>query len=252
LLIDLVGTGWVFMINAASFLAVIAALSAMRVSELYPSPRVERQPGQIREGLRYVRERTDLLVPIALVAIVGTFGFNFQVTLALMDKTVYLRGAGGYGLLSSMLALGCLAGALIGARRHRRPAMRLLVVSCLTFGVLEMVCGLMPSYATLALALVPTGCAAIAFSTAANSSLQLGSDPHMRGRVMGLYMIVFAGGTPIGAPIVGWIAQQFGARWSLLLGGALSSAVAVVVGLALVRAVRGREESPAGVAASAA
>ena len=233
LLIDGVGTAWVFLGNAASFIAVIVGLCMMRPSELYPAPRLQRQHGNLREGLSYVRRRRELLVPIILIGVVGTFGLNFQITLALMDKVVFHKGAASFGLLSSMLAAGALAGALLGARR-RHPSLRLVILAALAFGVLEIGVGLMPSFYLFAATLLLVGFANITFSTAANSSVQLASAPEMRGRVMGIYMLVFAGGTPVGAPLVGWISQELGARWGLIGGGLLSAgAGAVVLGLSL-------------------
>lgn len=234
LMIDLVGTGWVFVLNAASYLAVIGGLAMMRDSELVRTPAVARAPGQVREGLRYLRARTDLLIPIMLVGIVGTLGFNFQITLALMDKVVMHRGAGAYGLLTSSIAVGSLVGALAGARR-RAPTRKLLVGAAACFGVAACLAAVMPTYATLALLLLPTGFFAILFSTSANTTVQLGSDPAMRGRVMGVYMLVFAGGTPIGAPLVGWIAQTLGPRASILVGGVSSLVAAAVAALIVLR-----------------
>ncbi len=228
LLIDGVGTAWVFLGNAASFIAVIIGLLLMRPAELFPAPRLARQRGNLREGLSYVRHRRELLVPIILVGIVGTFGLNFQITLALMDKVVFHKGAASFGLLSALLAVGALIGALLGARRSH-PTTRLVVLAAAVFGLLEIGAGLMPAFALLAAALIPTGLANITFSTAANSSVQLASAPEMRGRVMGVYMLVFAGGTPFGAPLIGWISQEFGARWGLIGGGAVSAAAALAL-----------------------
>jgi len=187
-----------------------------------PRSRLARHRGNLREGLSYVRQRRELLVPIVLVGVVGTFGLNFQITLALVDKVVFHRGAASFGLLSALLAVGALAGALLGARRTH-PTTRLVILGAIAFGVLEVVAGLMPTFAVLAVALIPLGFANITFSTAANSSVQLASAPEMRGRVMGIYMLVFAGGTPLGAPLVGWISQEFGARWGLIGGGVISA-----------------------------
>jgi MFS family permease len=175
-----------------------------------------------------------------LVGIVGTFGFNFQITIALVDKVVFHRGAGAFGLLSSVLAAGSLVGALLSARREH-PTTRLVIGAALAFGLLEVCVGLMPSFLLLAIALAPAGFAAITFATAANSSVQLASTPAMRGRVMGVYMLVFAGGSPFGAPLVGWLSQEFGARWGLIAGGAVSaSAAAAVLALHLRRAATRR------------
>jgi MFS family permease len=234
LLIEVFGTGPVFVINGVSFLAVIYALLRMREDELDPAPRAGRGPGQVLEGIRYVRGRPDLLMVMVLVFFVGTFGMNFQITTALMATEVFGKGAGEFGLLGSIMAVGSLTGALLAASRGR-PRLRLLLAAALAFGVVEVVAGLMPTYATFALALVPVGVASLTFITAANATMQLAVHPVMRGRVMALYMAVFMGGTPIGAPLVGALAEAFGARWSLLSGGIVSAVAAVVCALLLAR-----------------
>jgi len=236
--INSVGTGWVFLGNAVSYVAVLAGLLAMRPGELQRTSRVVRGKGQLREGLAYVRSRPDLLVPIALVFMVGTFGLNFQITLALVAKQVYERGAGSFALLTSMLAVGSLLGALQSARRVGPPRTRVLLGSALAFGLLEVVAGLAPSYAVLAVLLVPTGAAVLTFTTTANSLVQLGSSPEVRGRVMALYVLVFLGGTPIGAPVIGAVAQAAGPRSSLLVGGLVCAVSAVVGAVYLTRSRR--------------
>jgi MFS family permease len=241
LVIDFWGTGWAFVANAVSYAAVIASLLMMRDSELFSVQRVARAPGQIREGLRYLRSRTDLVVPILLVAVIGTLGYNFQITLALMDTVVFHRGAGGYGLLSSAIAVGSLGGALLGARRTS-PSRKGLIGWAFAFGALESLTAFMPDLPALALILVPTGVAALCFSTAANTTVQLLTDPEMRGRVMGVYMLVFLGGTPIGGPLVGWVAQEMGPRVSLLIGGVSGLVVALLAALLVLR--RGEPASP--------
>jgi MFS family permease len=227
-LISAVGTGPVFVINAASYLAVIAGLLLMRTDELHPARRTTRAPGQLREGLRYVWRRRDLLLVVIVVGAVGTFGFNFQITTALMATHVYHVGAREFGLLTTAFAVGSLAGALLSARRAgrtgTRPALRLVVLLAMGFSVLEVVAGLAPTYGTFFALLVPTGVLAIAFATSANQSLQLGADPGLRGRVMAIYTLVFVGGTPVGAPLVGWLAEVAGPRWSLVGGGLLTLA----------------------------
>jgi MFS family permease len=241
LVIDFWGTGWAFVANAVSYAAVIASLLMMRDSELFSAQRVARAPGQVREGLRYLRSRIDLVVPILLVAVIGTLGYNFQITLALMDTVVFHHGAGGYGLLSSAIAVGSLGGALLGARRSR-PSRKGLIGWAFAFGALESLTAFMPDLPALALILVPTGIAALCFSTAANTTVQLLSDPEMRGRVMGVYMLVFLGGTPIGGPLVGWVAQEMGPRVSLLIGGVSGLVVALAAALLVLR--RGEPVSP--------
>lgn len=235
-----VGTGWVFAANALSYVAVLAGLTAMRTSELHAGQRLPRAKGQLREGLSYVRSRPDLLVPIVLVFMVGTFGLNFQITLALVVKEVFARGAGAYGLLSAFLAVGSLIGALASARRTGPPRQRTLFAAVLAFGLLEVAVGLAPTYVVMAALLVPTGVAVLTFTTTANAIVQLGSAPQVRGRVMALYILVFLGGTPVGAPLIGGLAEAFGPRSSIVLGGvvtALSGVVAAVV-MARVRSLR--------------
>ncbi len=230
-----VGTGWVFLANAMSYVAVVVGLSLMRSSELFPSKRVARAKGQTREGLAYVRSRPDLLVPIVLVGVVGMFGLNFQITLALVAKEVFGRGADSYGLLLSCLAVGSLLGALASARRTGPPRMRRLLGAALAFGVLEVLAGLAPTYEVMALLLVPTGVAVLTFTTTANTTVQLGADPALRGRVMALYVLVFLGGTPIGSPLIGALAEVLGPRSSLLVGGVVTALAAVVAGWWLTR-----------------
>jgi MFS family permease len=235
-----VGTGWVFAANALSYVAVLIGLRAIRTAELFPSKRLERAKGQLREGLSYVRARPDLLVPMVLVFMVGTFGLNFQITLALVVKEVFGRSAGSYGLLSAFLAVGSLLGALMSARRSGPPRQRTLFAAVLVFGLLEVAVGLAPSYELMALLLVPTGMAVLTFTTTANAIIQLGSAPQVRGRVMALYILVFLGGTPVGAPVIGALAEAFGPRSSIVVGGlitALSGVVAAVV-MARVRSLR--------------
>jgi MFS family permease len=218
-----VGTGWVFLANAVSYAAVLGGLAAMRGAELHPSERLAKGRGQLAEGLAYVRSKPELLVPMVLVGVVGTVGLNFQVTLALVSKEVFGRGAASYGVLSAMLAVGSLLGALASARRSGPPRQRSLFVAALAFGLLEVAVGLAPTYATMAVVLVPTGIAVLIFTTTANSIVQLGSAPQVRGRVMALYVLVFLGGTPFGAPLVGAAAEAFGPRAALVLGGVITS-----------------------------
>jgi MFS family permease len=171
---------------------------------------------------------------MVLVFFVATFGMNFQVTNALMSRTVFHTGAGAFGFASAMFALGALGGALLAARRSR-PTMRLLFAMAFAFGVLEIATGMMPGYWTFLIALVPTGVALMTFSTAANSSTQLATTGQVRGRVMGLYVLVLMGGAPLGSPLVGWVAEEFGARMSLIAGGVISLLATVVLGLMLAR-----------------
>ncbi|RAN76188.1 MFS transporter [Bacillus sp. SRB_336] len=227
LVIAVFGTGPAFLINAASFVAVIFSLWRMRVSELQPVVRVPRGKGQIREGFRYIRQRPDLMMIMVLVFMVGTFGMNFQITNALMATTIFHLGPGEYGLLGSVMAVGTLAAALLAARR-KKMRMLYIVGGALAFGVTVAVAAFMPSYALYALALVPVGLAALTFMNACNTTVQLTTDSAMRGRVLAVYMVVLQGGTPIGAPLVGWIATAFGARWSLWIGAVVAIASGLV------------------------
>ncbi len=230
LLIAWVGTGWVFVINAVTFGATILALVLMRRSELHAMPTASRSKGQIRAGMRYVRRRTDIVVIMVVVGVVSTFGLNFQLTSALMARSEFGKGAGEYGILGSVMAIGSLTGALLAARRER-PRVRLVIGSAFAFGVASGLMALMPTYASFAVACIPVGLAALTMMTAANATIQMTTEPAMRGRVMALYMIVFLGATPVGSPIVGWIGETFGARWSIGVGSI--SALLVSTGAAL-------------------
>ncbi|CAM3782991.1 MFS transporter [Kibdelosporangium persicum] len=235
LLIIWVGTGVVFLINAATTAAVITGLLMMRPSELHRGPVIARKKGQLREGLRYVRGRADLVAVLTLVFCVSTFGITFFTTLAIMAANVFHKEADGYGLLSTMLAVGTLAGALLAARRSVRgtPRLRMVFGSALVFGVLEIAAGLMPTYTSFAIALIPVGLVLMTFMNTANTTVQLSVDQEMRGRVMGLYMLVFLGGNPIAGPMTGWLADQFGGRSTFLVGGVMSILAALVLGLVL-------------------
>jgi MFS family permease len=235
LLINAVGTGWVFIANALSSVGVIVALWLMNPDELFPAPQLARARGQLREGFRYVRRRADLGLTMFLVFVVGTFGLNFQITTALMAKQVFHRSASGYGLLSAALAVGACAGAVLATRRSTRPTQLFLVVAACAFGVFEIASAMMPSFLTTGLLLIPTGMLMLTFTTAANSSVQLGVEATMRGRVMALYLICFLGGTPLGAPLIGWVAEVLGPRWGMLGGGIICLAAAVGIGALLAR-----------------
>jgi MFS family permease len=234
LVISAVGTPAAFLVNAASFVAVLVSLKLMRQSELRPAERVPRASGQLREGLRYVRARPSLWMSMVLIFFVATFGMNFAVTNALMSRQVFHTGAGAFGFASAVFALGALGGALLAARR-RRPNMPLLLVTSFAFGTLEMLTGVMPTFWSFLLVLAPTGLALLTFTTTANSATQLGTSAAMRGRVMGIYMLVFLGGAPLGSPLAGWIAEQFGPRVSSIVGGMISVVATVVVAAMLVR-----------------
>lgn len=228
------GTAPVFFLNALSYCAVIYGLSRIDESQLFPGRTVARAKGQLMAGLKYVLGRKDLLLPIVLVGFVGMFGLNFQITLALMARNEFHRGAETYGTLSALLAGGSLAGALLTARRER-PKQRVLLGSAIAFGVLETVLGLAPNIVVFSILLVPTGLAVISFTSTALSTVQLGAGEAMRGRVLALYALVFVGGTPFGAPLIGWLGEHVGPRSTLVVGGLVSLTVSVVAGYLLVR-----------------
>jgi MFS family permease len=214
-------TGWVILANAASYVAVLISLSRMRSDELAPTVPLPRAKGQMRAGLRYVRSRPDIMLVLAIVFCAGTFGLNFQMTTALMATEVYGKGAGEYGILGSILAIGSLAGSLMAARR-KVSRQRWIALASVAFGTMVVLAGLMPSYLTFALVLPLCGVTALTMITSANAFVQMAAAPQMRGRVMALYIAVFMGGTPVGAPVLGVIAEHFGARWTLVGGGLLT------------------------------
>ena len=228
------GTAPVFFLNAASYLAVIAGLSRINEAELFPGRRVARAKGQLRAGVRYVVNRKDLLLPIVLVGFIGMVGLNFQITLALMARNEFHQGAETYGILSALLAGGSLVGALLTARRER-PTQRVLIGSAIAFGVLETALGFMPNIVLFSILLVPTGLAVISFTSTALSTVQIGAGEAMRGRVLALYAMVFIGGTPFGAPVIGWLGENVGPRSTLVVGGLGSLVVSVVTGYLLLR-----------------
>ncbi|MCI2424252.1 MFS transporter [Saccharopolyspora sp. K220] len=234
-LITAIGTGWVFLINGVSSVGVVAGLALMDPAALHRAKLPPKERGQLRAGLRYARGRPDLIVVMALAFFIGTFGMNFESTLAVIARNVFGRNADGYGLLVTMLAVGTLTGAALAARRsgRGRPRMRLMLLGAAVFGVLEVAAALMPTYELFAAALIPVGVAIMTFTTSANSTVQLAVEPTMRGRVMGLYMLVFLGGKPLGGLASGWLAEVFGPRWPILLGG-VASLVAALVGVAVL------------------
>ncbi len=217
-----VATGWVILVNAISYAAPIMTLRSLDESALRSPKPMARAPGQILAGVAYVRGRPDLLLVLAIVFFTGTFGLNFQITSALMATQVFDKGVTEYGLLGTFMAVGSLTGSLVAAsRKHVRQ--RLVIGAALTFAVVEIASGLMPSYLTFALMTPLVGLSALTLITAANAFMQLHTDEGMRGRVMALYMMIFIGGTPLGAPLIGWVGEEFGARWTLILGGLVTA-----------------------------
>lgn len=232
LLIAAAGVGPCLLVNALSFLGVLGALFLMNRSRLTPAP-VRRGGGAVREGLAYVRHRPDILVPMVIVFMLGTFGMNYQITNALMATKVFGKGPGEYGLLGSVMAVGTLAAALLAARRSR-PRLGILVVALAAYSAFDFALALAPNYVSYAVLLVPVGLCALTVMTCANATVQLACEPAVRGRVMALYMAIFLGGTPIGAPVIGWVGQWWGPRWTLLIG-AIACALTVIGVLVFVR-----------------
>ena len=228
-----VGTGWAFLLNGSSFFAVLASLFFLRVSGQHTKVRALRTKGSLTEGLRYVWARPDLKAILLMLFLIGTFGMNFPIFISTMAVRVFDTDARGYGLLSSTLAIGTLAGALIAAGRER-PQFRSLLNGAAIFGIGCTLAALAPNYWLFAVALVIIGVGAMTFSNTTNSLMQLTTEPAMRGRVIALRVGVALGGTPIGAPIVGWVADHLGPRWALG-AGAVSGILAVGVALYTVK-----------------
>jgi MFS family permease len=226
-LIATVGSGWVFLINAASFGAVLFSLSVLRVGELHLGERAPRTRGSLAEGFRYVWKRPDLKAILLMLFLIGTFGLNFPIFISTMAVGVFRKGAGEYGLSTSIMAIGSVAGALLSARRAN-PRIALLSAGAAVFGLGLALAAIMPAYGLFSVALIVVGVAAQTFTTTANGAVQLSTDPAMRGRVMAILLAIALGGTPIGAPMVGWVADTFGPRWALGVGAAAGFAAAIV------------------------
>nr|WP_183100617.1 MFS transporter [Nocardioides pelophilus] len=226
-------TGWVILLNAVSYLAVIWQLQRMDTRALRTPVPSARRPGMLLEGVRYLRGQPKMLMILVLVFFAGTFGMNFQMTSALMATEVFDKGASEFGLLGSALAVGSLTGALLAARRPK-VRVRLLFAAAAGFGVAEIVAGSLPTYLSFALFCPLIGFATITLLNSANATLQIETDPELRGRVMAIYMTIVMGGTPLGAPVIGWIGETYGARWTLIVGGLLVL-VGVVIALAMHR-----------------
>lgn len=227
LLTAAVGAGWVFLINAATFGAVLLSLAMLRREQLYRTERAKRSRGSLVDGFRYVRGRPDIVVILVMVFLIGTFGLNFPIFISTMSVSVFHQGAGEYGILSSIMAVGSVVGALLSARRDR-PRISLLFAGAAFFGFGCALAAVMPTYWLFALALIVIGVSSQTLMTTANGTVQMTTDPRLRGRVMAIYMAIFMGGTPVGAPIVGWVADTFGPRWAMGVGAASGFAAALV------------------------
>lgn len=237
LVIAAFGSGWAILSNAVTYAAFIGALALIDGNRLQVSQRPPRAKRQIREGFGYVLGNPEILLVMCVVFFVGTFGMNFQMTSALMAQQEFHKGAQEYGILGTIMAVGSLTGALLAARRREAPRGRFIVKMAVLYGLILIITGLMPTYLTYALILPITGFVALLTMTASNAAIQLNVAPHLRGRVMALYAMVMMGGTPIGAPILGWAGELFGPRWTLLAGGGLT-----VLGVALSAFVLARRQ----------
>jgi MFS family permease len=237
LTIAAIGTGWAFVIDGASFGAVLASLRLMRIGALRRNARARRGEARFVDGLRYVRGRPDLMTILLMLFLIGTFGMNFPIFISTMAVKVFHVDARGFGLLSSSMAVGALSGALAAAAR-RSIGWGTLLGGAGAFGLACAFAGLAPGYWLFAAALAATGAAILTFGNATNSLMQLTTDPSMRGRVMALRVGIALGCTPLGAPIVGMVADAFGPRWALGLGAASGLAAAAVAAVCLLRSSR--------------
>ncbi len=228
-LIAAVGEGWCFALNALSFVAVVASLMAMDLTTLTPAPRNERGRGQLREGLRYVRHTPTLAVPLVMMGLVGMLTYEFQVTLPVVAERVFHGHSAVYGTLMAVMGVGAVVGGLFVAARGR-TGLTALVRTAALFGAAMVLATLAPSLGLELVALVLVGFTSVSFLSIANSTLQLGTDPQMRGRVMALWAVAFMGSTPVGGPLVGWITNTVGGRVGLATGAA-ACVVAALIGL---------------------
>jgi len=244
IMIATVGVVPCFALNALTFVAMIFALRGMDPSRLHAAPVAKPEPGAIRAGLRYVRRSPELMVPLALMGLVGTLGFNFQVVLPLLAKFSFESGAMTYAALVSAMAVGSIAGALVNGHRGRTGP-RLIAGGALAFGVSALLAAAMPSLALEILMLALLGAASVTFAATINSTLQLAVTPEMRGRVMALYSVVFLGSTPIGGPLAGWLAQNYDPRVALCLAGASGLLAAYIAHISFTH-IRGRHEQATG------
>ncbi|HWF52351.1 MAG TPA: MFS transporter [Solirubrobacteraceae bacterium] len=241
ILIATVGDGVCFLVNAASFVAVVASLATMDGRALNPTPPTPRERGQLREGLRYVRSHRELAVPLLMMGVVGCLTYEFQVSLPVMASRGLHVGATGFGFMTAAMGVGAVAGGLVVAARGK-TGLRPLVIAATAFGAAMTMAALAPSLGFELLALALAGAASISFMSTGNSTLQLGAAPSMRGRVMALWFVAFQGSTPIGGPVVGWVMEAGGARAGLGLGAVTCLVVAAVGAVLLTGRRLGRAE----------
>lgn len=233
ILITFIGTGGVFLVNAVTYAGVITALATLNRSALIRPDRAKKGGG-IRDGLQYVRRRPYLVLILTLALMMGLFGMNFQMTNVMMAGMVFGKGAPEFGLLGTIMAIGTLAAALLAARRQH-PRLRVVMVAMAIFIVAMLASAIAPSFWLFALLLIPCGLAGVTTMITCNSLLQLTTDSAYRGRVMSLYMLLFLGSTPIGAPIIGWIGETLGPRWAVGIGGLALVVTWIVAAIYLVR-----------------
>ncbi len=226
-LIELVGSGWLFLLNAVSFMAVIASLACLRLDPAPQRAHAARPPGSLAGGFVYVWHHPELKTILLMIFLVGTFGLNFPIFISTMAVMVFHSGAGQYGLLSAIMAVGSVAGALLAARRLTSGFM-LLFGNILLFSAGLAIAALMPSYLLFSAALVVIGMTAQTLTTTALSLMQLSTEPAMRGRVMAIFLAVALGGTPVGALIIGWSADKYGPRWGMGIGSVFCFTAALV------------------------
>lgn len=238
-IIDAAGTGWVFLITGMLYTVPALAIVFMRVTELIPRQRLEKKKGQIREGISYVRQRSEIMIVLLVVAVLAGLGLNLQMTSAFMATQVYGKAASEYGIFGTFIALGAVAGAIVAARR-KYPRLRTVILAVGAFGVGETLLALAPSFMVFILLAVPVGFLSLTALTSANVYVQLSAEEHIRGRVIALYGMIFLGVSPICAPFVGWVAQHAGARWSILVGS-LACIVVSVIAAAWAYRVRRRQ-----------
>ncbi len=229
-----IGLALCFTCNALSFAAALVSLAAMRTSGLFPAKRVTRQKRQVRQGLSYVRSTPELLIPLVMIAVIGTLAWEFQVSLPLMASKVFHGGAASYGVMASVMGGGAVVGGLISAARSR-PRARALCLAAVGWGVAILAAAVAPSMALELVALVFVGYGSITFNSLAKTTLQLAARPEMRGRIMALWALAWLGSTPVGGPIVGWAGQAIGARWALVIGGVATLACGVLALPAVTR-----------------
>lgn len=235
-LVAIIGAGWVIAINGMTYAATLIALAALRGDQLHPLKKERKGRGQLKAGIQYVRRRGDLVVVFTMVFLVGTFGFNFGIFTATMARVEFDRDATAFGLLSSILAIGSVTGALLSARRER-PRLRVIALAAVGFALSTLAAALMPTFETFALALVLVGFTSLTMITSSNAYVQTTTRPAIRGRVTALYLTIFMGGTPLGSPLIGFVANEAGPRWALVVA-ALSGLAAAAVAVGWMRSTR--------------